>query len=79
MDWKQYWRPNKFAPHNFGPDKWAMCRHPSGYTIGEVDAGKFMATDPDGNPIKNEHGFDCEWPTPEAAQSEIEAIIEEAK
>ena len=75
MNWKQGWRPNKFAPNNFGPEKWAMYRHPSGYTIGEVDAGKYMACDPDGNGIKDERGCYLEWSSPESAQRDLEQLF----
>ena len=76
MQWEQYWRPNKLRERGFGPDNWAMYRCSAGYTIGEVDAGKYMACDPDGNPITDEHGCEMEWSTPEAAQRDLETRIE---
>lgn len=59
-DWTFSWTKNRlYGPG--GPRHWGRWKCPGKYTVGEVDAGKYMATGPNHEPLKDEDGFSLEW------------------
>jgi hypothetical protein len=49
--WTEGWRARLHPP-----GKWWMATHTSGYTVGEVDAGRYMIADPSGEGVFSEAG-----------------------
>jgi hypothetical protein len=74
--WSFRWVPNKSwrRPGEGQPQHWARWNHPSGYSIGEVDAGRYMAA-LNGEGLVDETGDYAAWAHPEQAAEYVEAII----
>ena len=72
-DWKMTWSPSRIV--NVGPKNWVRWTHPSGYTIGEVDAGKYMATNEHGRGLRDADGIFLEWSQPEHAADHIATLV----
>ena len=73
--WADRWESTKW-PEDIGPKRWWHSEHPSGYSVGEVDAGKYMACDPDGNGLKDADGTYLEWCSQASAKQHVNEIIE---
>lgn len=75
MTWTDHWDPNPYFKNGLNPEKWFRSTHPSGYSIGEVDAGRYMATDDKDEVLCNESG-ECVFSTVEQAKKYVEQVIE---
>jgi hypothetical protein len=47
--WTEGWRDRIYPP-----GKWWIAHHESGYSVGEVDAGRYMIADPRGEGVLSE-------------------------
>jgi hypothetical protein len=73
--WTQTWRDNKNPAVPGVPRQWAQWEHPSGYSVGEVDAGRYMAADPRGVGLIDETGDWCSWSSEHGAMEYVENVI----
>lgn len=73
--WNDFWREAKASKFEGGPSQWWYSKHTSGYEVGEVDAGRYMATDPNGNGLVDETGDYVVFPNSDEAKRYVEAVI----
>jgi hypothetical protein len=74
--WTDWWRkePN-YKPGCGGPERWWGSDHSSGYSVGETDAGRYMACDNRGNGLRDDEGEYLVFPTTEAAKEYVETYL----
>jgi hypothetical protein len=72
--WTDGWRDEKNW-RGYGPKRWWMSTHASGFTVGEVDAGRYMAADGKGNDLVDETGDYVSFRHPEEAKTYVEAVV----
>lgn len=72
--WKDGWKPSKYdLPGQ--PRKWWRSRHSSGYVVGEVDAGRYMVTRPDGQGTVDETGDYVSFSSTDEAKRYVEDVL----
>jgi hypothetical protein len=72
--WTDSWKPEKHWVPGL-PKNWWRSTHASGYAVGEVDAGRYMATDDQGNGLVDETGDYVAFASPDAAKEYVEAVL----
>lgn len=71
--WSFRWHPNKVQPNPYGPNRWARWDHASGYSVGEVDAGRYMAAK-DGDGLVDETGDYVSFACPHEAMDYVNRV-----
>lgn len=71
--WTDTWR--RARAYQYGPQKWWHSVHESGYEVGEVDAGTYMATDADGNGLVDETGAYVSFARSDEAKRYVERVV----
>lgn len=71
--WRFRWAPETNYS-GVGPRHWARWEHPDGFTVGEVDAGRYMAHEFLKGSIQDAHGQDMEWASAAAAIRHIDSL-----
>ena len=73
--WTEHWDAVK-RPSNGLPSKWWRAKHDaSGYTVGEVDAGRYMAADERNQGLVDETGDWCAWSHSDDAMEYVERVV----
>ena len=71
--WTEAWRPRSFPP-----GKWWGAKHSSGYSVGEVDAGRYLIADPNGRGVMSEADDYLGFNSPDAAMDYVEDLQKSA-
>lgn len=72
--WTDGWREEKNW-QGYGPKHWWMSRHESGYTVGEVDAGLYMAANGKGMGLVDKTGAYVEFRHERDAKAYVESVV----
>jgi hypothetical protein len=62
-------------PRSFPPGQWWGARHSSGYSVGEVDAGRYLVADPNEQGVMSEAGDYLGFTTAEGAMEHVDALL----
>jgi hypothetical protein len=79
MTWTDRWSKDPdYTPGCGGPEHWWRSDHVSGYSVGETDAGRYMACDNRGNGFCDLDGEYLVFSSGDAAKEHVETLLRDA-